>query len=91
MEISSKHGVFLKKKRKKKTVNGSSMNNMTLYNDIHIYKLCANCDDKTKILCTQTKLGSMYIWVDYNGNGGVRYQVGKGQRLIVVHAGGVEG
>ena len=32
-----------------------------------------------------------YIWVDYNGKGGWKVPSGKGQRLIVVHAGGVEG
>ena len=32
-----------------------------------------------------------YIWVDYDGKGGWKVPSGKGQRLIVVHAGGVEG
>ena len=32
-----------------------------------------------------------YIWVDSDGRGGWKVPSGKGQRLIVVHAGGVEG
>ena len=32
-----------------------------------------------------------YIWVDSDGKGGWKVPSGKGQRLIVVHAGGVEG
>ena len=32
-----------------------------------------------------------YIWVDKDGSGGWKVPSGKGQRLIVVHAGGVEG
>ena len=32
-----------------------------------------------------------YIWVDYDDKGGWKVTSGKGQRLIVVHAGGAEG
>ena len=32
-----------------------------------------------------------YVWVDGDGKGGWKVPIGKGQRLIVVHAGGVEG
>ena len=63
---------------KKQTINDSSTNN-----DIHIYKLYANCDNKTKLLYTPTKLGSMHItlrntygWTTTAKLDG-RYQVGK--------------
>ena len=65
MEASSVYGNFFEawgSPTKKQTINDSSMNNMTLLNnDIHIYKLYANCDNKTKLLYTPTKLGSMHI------------------------------
>lgn len=32
-----------------------------------------------------------YIWIDEDGKGGWRVPSGKGTRLIIVHAGGVEG
>ena len=32
-----------------------------------------------------------YIWVDKDGKGGWKVPSGKGQRLIVLHAGGVNG
>ena len=80
-ETSLKHGGS---STKKQTVNNSSMNNMTLLNnDIHIYKLYTKCDNKTKILYTHTKLGSMHITLT-NTYGWTttakvdrRYQVGK--------------
>ena len=32
-----------------------------------------------------------YIWVDSDGSGGWKVPSGKGQRLIILHAGGVDG
>ena len=32
-----------------------------------------------------------YIWVDSDGSGGWKELSGKGQRLIILHAGGVDG
>ena len=44
--------------------------------------------DETWVNAHHTK---EYIWVDYDGKGGWKVPSGKRQRLIVVHAGGVEG
>ena len=44
--------------------------------------------DETWVNAHHTK---EYIWVDGDGKGGWKVPSGKGQRLIVVHAGGVEG
>ena len=44
--------------------------------------------DETWVNAHHTKY---YIWVDNDGKGGWKVPSGKGQRLIVVHAGGVEG
>ena len=66
---------------KRQTVNDSFMNNMTLLNDVHIYKQYTNYDKKK--LYTQTKLWSMHItltniygWTTTAKVDG-RYQVGK--------------
>ena len=94
METSSKHWGSPTKKH---TINDSSTNNMTLLNNnIHIYKLYANCDNKKTIVYTDEAWVNAhhtneYIWVDYDGKGGWKVPSGKGQRLIVVHAGGVKG
>ena len=93
METSSKHRVLLQKKQ---MVNDSSMNHMTLLNDIHIYKL-TQLRQQNKIIVYTDKTWvnahhtNGYILVDYAGKGGWKVPSGKGQRLIVVHAGGVKG
>ena len=87
MEAGSVCGNFFKawgSPTKKQTINDSSMNSMTLLNnDIHIYKLYENFENKIKILYTQMKLGSMHItltnryeWTTTAKVDG-RYQVGK--------------
>ena len=80
VETSLKHGVLLQKK----TVNNSYMNNMIILNkDVHIYKLYAIVTKKTKTIINIDEAWvnahhiNKYIWVDYDGNGGWRYQVEK--------------
>ena len=98
MEAGSVYGNFFEawgSPTKKQTISNSSMNNMILLNDIHIYKLYANCDNKKKLYTDQTWVNAhhtnQYIWIDYDGKGGWKVPSGKRQRLIVVHAGGVQG
>ena len=86
MEAGSIYGNFFEawgSPTKRQTINDSSMNNMTLLNDIHIYKLYANCDNQKKLLYALMKLGSMHItltniygWTTTAKVDG-RYQVGK--------------
>ena len=76
MEAGSVYGNFFKawgSPTKKQTINDSSTNNKTLLNDIHIYKLYANCDNKKKLLYTMTKLRSMHITLT-NTLGGLQRQ-----------------
>ena len=52
-------------------------------------------EKKTLIYMDETWVNAhhtnQYIWVDHDGKGGWKVPSGKGQRLIVVHAGGAEG
>ena len=52
-------------------------------------------DNRTLIYMDETLVNAHhtnnYIWIDSDGKGGWKVPSGKGQRLIVVHAGGVEG
>ena len=52
-------------------------------------------ENKTIIYTDETWVNAHHtqehIWIDFDGRGGWKVPSGKGQRLIVVHAGGVEG
>ena len=52
-------------------------------------------ENKTVIYMDETWVNAhhtnQYIWVDSDGKGGWKLPSGKGQRLIIVHAGGAEG
>ena len=80
------------------TQNVTYTNRKTLLNnDMLIYTRYVNTDMKTdQLLYTDetwvnTHHTKDYIWVDSDGKGGWKVPSGKGQRLIVAHAGGVEG
>ena len=99
MEASSVYGNFFEawgSPIKKQTVNDSSMNNMTLLNDTYLQaKRKLQKQNKNIVYIDKTWVNAHhtneFIWVNYDSKGGWKVPSGKGPRLIVVHAGGVEG
>ena len=61
----------------------------------HTYRQYCNYENKTLVYTDETWVNAHhsneYIWVDNDGKGGWKVPSGKGQRLIVVHAGSAEG
>ena len=95
MESSSGTGVQLQKKDNKQFIyeqhnifeqRHTYLQTIRKLRRENVYNLVYT--DKTWVNALHT---NNYIWVDSDGKGGWKVPSGKGQRLIVVHTGGVEG
>ena len=92
MEGSVKVGVLYKKRDNKQYIYEQC--NILEQRHTYLQMICKVRNDNKTIIYTDKTLVTHHckehIWVDVDGKGGLKAPNGKGQRLIVVHAGGVK-